>query len=175
MSDEPAKLILGDTAISALEGRSSGKRRFFGRRKRQRPPLTHCENCGAQLTGRYCAQCGPMHTHDNVFDASRMGVETSHYRAHLAVIDGYGRFLLIALGFGRNSSRLSRIDNARSLAVCLPSMGQHAPPGDLARPGEETVLLAQLAVRLHHRHRDVLQHVFRVGMIADTEAVGDSS
>src|SRR5205823_6628003 len=38
--------------------RSSGKRRFFGRRKRQRPPLTHCENCGAQLTGRYCAQCG---------------------------------------------------------------------------------------------------------------------
>ena len=58
MSDEPAKFILGDTAISALEGRSSGKRRFFGRRKRQRPPLTHCENCGAQLTGRYCAQCG---------------------------------------------------------------------------------------------------------------------
>ena len=57
MADEPTKLILGDTAISAVE-RSPG-RRFFGRRKdRQRPPLTHCENCGAQLTGRYCAQCG---------------------------------------------------------------------------------------------------------------------
>ena len=57
MADEPAKLILGDTTIGAIE-RSPG-RRFFGRRKdRQRPPLSHCENCGAQLTGRYCAQCG---------------------------------------------------------------------------------------------------------------------
>ncbi len=57
MADESAKLILGDTAITAVE-RSPG-RRFFGRRKdRQRPPLSHCENCGAQLTGRYCAQCG---------------------------------------------------------------------------------------------------------------------
>jgi hypothetical protein len=57
MSDEPAKLILGDTAISALEEHCDGKR-FFGRRRRQRELLTHCENCGAQLTGRYCAQCG---------------------------------------------------------------------------------------------------------------------
>ena len=57
MADESVKLILGDTAIAAVE-RSPG-RRFFGRRKdRQRPPLSHCENCGAQLTGRYCAQCG---------------------------------------------------------------------------------------------------------------------
>src|SRR6266852_7692939 len=58
MTDEPAKLILGDTAISALEEHPNGKRGFFGRRRRQRAPLTHCENCGAQLTGRYCAQCG---------------------------------------------------------------------------------------------------------------------
>src|SRR5713101_5592426 len=58
MPDEPAKLILGDTAISALEEHPNGKRGFFGRRRRQRAPLTHCENCGAQLTGRYCAQCG---------------------------------------------------------------------------------------------------------------------
>src|SRR5437870_2608700 len=58
MSDEPAKLILGDNAISALEEHPNGKRGFFGRRRRQRAPLTHCENCGAQLTGRYCAQCG---------------------------------------------------------------------------------------------------------------------
>src|SRR5437879_10413846 len=58
MTDEPAKLILGDTAISAMEERQNGKRVFFGRRRRQRAPLTHCENCGAQLTGRYCAQCG---------------------------------------------------------------------------------------------------------------------
>src|SRR5712691_13314205 len=57
MADEAEKIILGDTAITAVE-RSPG-RRFLGRRKdRQRAPLTHCENCGAQLTGRYCAQCG---------------------------------------------------------------------------------------------------------------------
>jgi hypothetical protein len=58
MSDEPAKLILGDTAISALEEHPDGKRGFFGRRRRQHAPLTQCENCGAQLSGRYCAQCG---------------------------------------------------------------------------------------------------------------------
>jgi hypothetical protein len=61
MADESAKIILGDTAITAVE-RSPG-RRFFGRRKEEQPqklsgPLAHCENCGAQLLGRYCAQCG---------------------------------------------------------------------------------------------------------------------
>src|SRR5882757_7228943 len=58
MSDEPAKILLGDTAISALE-RSGGSRRGFLRRKKaETPPLTHCENCGTQLPGRYCPQCG---------------------------------------------------------------------------------------------------------------------
>ena len=56
MSDEPTKLILGDTAISAIE--QPGGRRFFRRRKNQRPPLTHCENCGAELRGQYCSICG---------------------------------------------------------------------------------------------------------------------
>jgi hypothetical protein len=56
MSDEPAKIILGDTAISAFEGTSG--RRPFGRGKDTTPPLTHCENCGAQLQGHWCAQCG---------------------------------------------------------------------------------------------------------------------
>ena len=56
MSDEPAKIILGDTAISAFEG-TPGQRRF-GRRKDTGPPLTHCENCGAELKGHWCAQCG---------------------------------------------------------------------------------------------------------------------
>jgi hypothetical protein len=55
MSDEATKIILGDTAISAIERRSA--RRWFGRRK-DRPPLSHCENCGAPLTGHYCSQCG---------------------------------------------------------------------------------------------------------------------
>jgi len=58
VADEVTKLILGDTAISALEPPSSARRRFFHRRKTQRPPLTHCENCGAQLHGHWCAQCG---------------------------------------------------------------------------------------------------------------------
>jgi hypothetical protein len=56
MADEPAKIILGDTAISAIE-RTPG-RRWFGRSKDRHRPLTQCENCGAQLTGHYCGQCG---------------------------------------------------------------------------------------------------------------------
>src|SRR6266446_4597920 len=58
MPDELEKFILGDTAVSAIEQASSGRRRFFGRRKIQRPPITHCENCGAQLEGHWCAKCG---------------------------------------------------------------------------------------------------------------------
>src|SRR6266581_6636241 len=58
MADEPAKLILGDTAISAMEESAYPKRRFFGCRKTQAPPFTHCENCGASLSGRFCWQCG---------------------------------------------------------------------------------------------------------------------
>src|SRR5262252_8576326 len=56
MSDEPAKIILGDTAISAFEG-TRGQRRF-GKAKDSGPPLTHCENCGAELQGHWCSQCG---------------------------------------------------------------------------------------------------------------------
>src|SRR6266446_3308714 len=58
MPDELEKFVLGDTAISAIEQASSGQRRFFGRRKIQRPAITHCENCGAQLQGHWCAKCG---------------------------------------------------------------------------------------------------------------------
>ena len=56
MADEAEKLILGDTAISAVE--KPGTSRFFRRRKPPALPLTHCENCDAPLSGRYCAQCG---------------------------------------------------------------------------------------------------------------------
>jgi hypothetical protein len=56
MSDEPAKIILGDTAIAAIE-RTPG-RRWFRKSKDQSRPLTNCENCGAELRGHYCAQCG---------------------------------------------------------------------------------------------------------------------
>jgi hypothetical protein len=56
MADEPAKIVLADTAIAAIE-RTPGERRF--RRKKDEPrQLTQCENCGAELQGHWCAQCG---------------------------------------------------------------------------------------------------------------------
>jgi hypothetical protein len=56
MSDEPAKIILGDTAISAIEG-TPGQRWFRRNNDREKPP-THCENCGTPLQGHWCAKCG---------------------------------------------------------------------------------------------------------------------
>src|SRR5438128_3144901 len=56
MADEPAKIVLGDTVITAIE--RTPDRRWFRRSKDRRRSLTHCENCGAQLTGHYCGQCG---------------------------------------------------------------------------------------------------------------------
>src|SRR5213595_779574 len=56
MSDETTKSILEDAATSSVE--EPGRQRFFRRKGRQGPPLSHCENCGTQLTGRWCAQCG---------------------------------------------------------------------------------------------------------------------
>src|SRR6516162_6261894 len=56
MADEPAKIILGDTAISAFERTPGGRRSDRG--KDTDPSLTHCENCGAELQGHWCAQCG---------------------------------------------------------------------------------------------------------------------
>lgn len=58
MSDDPAKIILGDTAISAMQERG-----LFGRRRKDRssqtpPRFTHCENCGDLLHGDWCARCG---------------------------------------------------------------------------------------------------------------------
>src|SRR5215470_16254106 len=56
MADEPAKILLGDTAISAIEGTPG--RRWFRRNKDQEKPPTDCENCAAPLQGHWCAQCG---------------------------------------------------------------------------------------------------------------------
>src|SRR2546423_2113650 len=57
MADEPEQIILGDTAISAVE--RSARRRWVGRGKDRQPlPFTHCQNCGAELSGPHCAQCG---------------------------------------------------------------------------------------------------------------------
>ena len=56
MTDEPAKILLGDTAISAIEGTPGP--RPFRRAKEISPSLTHCENCGAELQAHWCARCG---------------------------------------------------------------------------------------------------------------------
>jgi hypothetical protein len=55
MADEPAKFILGGTAISAIE-QPPRNRGFF--RRKDRPPRSHCENCGSELSGHWCSQCG---------------------------------------------------------------------------------------------------------------------
>jgi ribosomal protein L32 len=60
MPDDATDLIVGDAAVDALEeGRRGAPRTRKPRWKRKdAPPLTHCENCGTQLTGEWCAQCG---------------------------------------------------------------------------------------------------------------------
>jgi hypothetical protein len=57
MSDEPAKIILGDTAVSSVERKS--QHGWLRRRQSEEVvPFTECENCGAKLNGHYCSQCG---------------------------------------------------------------------------------------------------------------------
>lgn len=56
MSDDTTHYILGDAALDAT-GQPPKRRRFF-RKRTPEVPLTHCENCGAALTGNYCARCG---------------------------------------------------------------------------------------------------------------------
>ncbi len=56
MSDETTPLIFGDAIVS--EFNRPPRRRWWRRKKKAKPPLTHCENCGASLAGPYCAQCG---------------------------------------------------------------------------------------------------------------------
>jgi hypothetical protein len=60
MSDEIDQIILADAASSVAE-EPPKRRGIFGRRRRSKlpeHPLTHCENCGAPLTGEFCAKCG---------------------------------------------------------------------------------------------------------------------
>src|SRR3954453_8013166 len=60
MSDELEQIILADAAASVAE-EPARRRGIFGLRRRSKlpvQPLTHCENCGAPLTGEFCAQCG---------------------------------------------------------------------------------------------------------------------
>ena len=60
MSDEIEQIILADTA-SAIAEEPPKRWGIFGLRRRSKlpvQPLTHCENCGAPLTGEFCSQCG---------------------------------------------------------------------------------------------------------------------
>src|SRR4029077_15355746 len=57
MSDDPSKLILAETAVSAME--ESPRRRLLRRRKAAGGrEITECENCGTPLHGHWCAKCG---------------------------------------------------------------------------------------------------------------------
>ena len=60
MSDELEQIVLADAASSVAE-EPPRRRGIFGRRRHSKlppQPLTHCENCGAPLTGEFCSQCG---------------------------------------------------------------------------------------------------------------------
>src|ERR1044071_7266762 len=60
MTDEAEQFILADS-ISAAAEEPPRRRGIFRRRRRSKVPerpLTHCENCGAPLTGEFCAKCG---------------------------------------------------------------------------------------------------------------------
>jgi Protein of unknown function (DUF3667) len=60
MTDETSQAIVGDSVVSAMDGQPGGRKRRFWRRKpkRELAPLTHCENCGTELRGHYCSNCG---------------------------------------------------------------------------------------------------------------------
>ncbi|MEY2557895.1 MAG: hypothetical protein QOE34_1320 [Verrucomicrobiota bacterium] len=61
MPDEVEQAIVGDAVASALEENRGGRKRRFGWRKKPKKelaPLTHCENCGTELRGQYCSNCG---------------------------------------------------------------------------------------------------------------------
>jgi ribosomal protein L32 len=60
MPEDVTDLIVGDAAVDALEDGRRGAPRNRKRRWKRKdvPPLTHCENCGTQLAGEWCAQCG---------------------------------------------------------------------------------------------------------------------
>lgn len=60
MSDELDHIIIAD-AVSAAAEQPPRRRGIFGLRRRSKlhaKPITHCENCGAPLTGEFCGQCG---------------------------------------------------------------------------------------------------------------------
>ena len=62
MSDETTDAMVGDAVVASLEKPEQKRRGVFGWRKDapQPPPITHCEDCGAELHGQYCSKCGQV-------------------------------------------------------------------------------------------------------------------
>jgi hypothetical protein len=62
MSDETTQAIFGDAVADSLEKPGRRRRGLFGRRRDgdEPPRFTHCEDCRAELHGRYCSQCGQV-------------------------------------------------------------------------------------------------------------------
>ncbi|MEO8438908.1 MAG: DUF3667 domain-containing protein [Spartobacteria bacterium] len=63
MTDETSEAVLGDAVADSLERPGHRRRGLFGRKKpstEETAPFTHCEDCGAELHGRYCAKCGQV-------------------------------------------------------------------------------------------------------------------
>ncbi len=60
MPDEISQAIVGDSVASAAEEHHGRRKRRFWRRKpkKELAPFTHCENCGTELRGHYCSNCG---------------------------------------------------------------------------------------------------------------------
>jgi hypothetical protein len=56
MADELEKILLADTLAS---GQRTMRRGWLGKGKARKPlPFTHCENCGTELRGHWCYECG---------------------------------------------------------------------------------------------------------------------
>ncbi len=62
MSDETSQAIFGDAVAASLEKPGPKGRGLFPWKKpeKEKPPFTHCEDCGAELHGRYCSNCGQV-------------------------------------------------------------------------------------------------------------------
>src|SRR5438067_4655670 len=55
--DDQSHIVAAEAAVTAVL--EPPRRRLFSRRRKaQPPPLPYCENCGAPMTGPFCAQCG---------------------------------------------------------------------------------------------------------------------
>jgi Protein of unknown function (DUF3667) len=55
--DEQSHIVAAEAGVTAVL--EPPRWRFFSRRRKSRlPPLPFCENCGAAMSGPFCAQCG---------------------------------------------------------------------------------------------------------------------